>query len=70
MQIIFDGPQHTVTSYGNGMAYLVRRNETGEEFFVQGEDATAFYSDVFDQDMLSFSEVIDALYGDEFYPNS
>lgn len=41
------GGPFAVTSYGNGLSYLVRE-DSGREFFLQGEDASA-WRDEFDK---------------------
>lgn len=36
----------TVTSYGNGWAYLIEDKRDGREFFEQGDDAAAFRAEL------------------------
>lgn len=43
-----DGLQ--VTSYGNGVAYVVYNTDTGNELFVQGEEAVRFRLEVLEAD--------------------
>ena len=40
--IIRDRPGFRVTSYGNGMAYVLRNNSTGRDIYFQGDDAARF----------------------------
>lgn len=40
--IIHDLPDWRVTSYGNGLAYAIDHKPSGENMFVQGDDADIF----------------------------
>lgn len=40
--IIHNLPDWTVESHGNGLAYEVKRLESGESLYFQGDDADAF----------------------------
>lgn len=36
------GGPYEITSYGNGLSYLVRDTRDGREFYLQGDDASAW----------------------------
>ena len=41
-RLIHDTSQHTVTSYGNGLAYVLADKHTGHSVLFQGDDARTF----------------------------
>lgn len=43
--VIERGDGYTVTSFGNGLSYLIKRESDGKEVFLQGEDATLWRDD-------------------------
>lgn len=53
---------YTWASYGNGWAYLVTRTGDGATFYVAGDDATGFRSNVLEQDVIPFGAAL-AHYG-------
>lgn len=64
--LILNSPQYTVTSYGNGTAYLVERKADSSQFHVQGDDAIAFHDAIFDQDIFDYDLAISQLYSEAF----
>lgn len=66
--LILNSPSYAVTSYGNGLAYLVERKADGSQFHVQGDEAAQFHDAIFGQDMFDYDVAITQLYNGAFSP--